>query len=165
MKPYGGADTLFNSLLTSTLDGGEWLTSSLCHFLPWREARYPLSRSVWRPRTVWAVFEKIPCPQPGFKPRTVQPVATLNTISKQTCRNIFQSLTTPKKPKIWSSAYHFIDCSGFVRWNKIGHIVLNKEIVLESRDTCIIQLCHLYCRSYMTMQGKGKASKHWACEH
>jgi hypothetical protein len=52
--------------LTSTLDGGEWWTSRLCHFIHWKEARYPLSRSV-RAQTGLGGFGENVLPITGFR--------------------------------------------------------------------------------------------------
>jgi len=56
MKAYGGVEVELYSL-TSTLDGGEWLTSCYIQFTPKKEPLIPIQQeAVWSPelvRTLW----------------------------------------------------------------------------------------------------------------
>jgi hypothetical protein len=61
--------------LTSALDGGGWSTPSPGRFIPWKETRYPLYRKLDGPQGRSGRMRKT-SPQPGFDPRTVQPVAS-----------------------------------------------------------------------------------------
>jgi hypothetical protein len=60
--------------LTSALDVREWLRPRPGRFIHWKDTRYPLYRRLGEPHGRSGRVRKI-SPQPGFDPRTVQPVA------------------------------------------------------------------------------------------
>ena len=60
---------------TSAVGGCGWLTSRPCRFAPGKDTRYPLYRSLGRPPGRCGRVQKI-SPQPGFDPRTMQPIAS-----------------------------------------------------------------------------------------
>ena len=63
------------SLITSGLNGGGWSTPRPGRFTPWKETWYPLYRRLGEPRGRSGRVLKISL-QPGFDPRTVQPIAS-----------------------------------------------------------------------------------------
>ena len=63
------------SSLTLALDEGGWSTPRPDRFTPGKETRYPLYRRLGGPQGRSGQVRKI-SPQPGFDPRTVQPVAS-----------------------------------------------------------------------------------------
>ena len=64
--------------LISALDGGGWSTPRPGRFTPGKESRCSLYRRLGGPRGRSGRMQKI-SPQPGFDPRTVQPIASRYT--------------------------------------------------------------------------------------
>jgi hypothetical protein len=73
----GGRASRVIAVYPSAIDGGGWLTPRPDRFIPREDSRYLLQKAGWPSGPVWAGMEKRKSVAgPGFRPRTVQPVAS-----------------------------------------------------------------------------------------
>jgi hypothetical protein len=90
-KHRGSSEGKLYPFIITIIRGCGWSTPRSGRFSPGKEMRYPLHNRLYRAHSRQPWLVRIMSSQPGFKPRTLQPVASHCT-SYATCVQIFRSV-------------------------------------------------------------------------